>query len=85
MRYVKTATLALAAATLASVAAASPAAARDFPWCLQGRVTGIPGDCSFRTRAECMTAASGRSAHCAVNPRTAFGRTRHGRSAHPQY
>jgi hypothetical protein len=61
-----------AAATM--TAGVGPAAASDFPYCLQGRDTGIPGDCSFRTRAECMASASGRQASCNVNPRVAFRR-----------
>ncbi|RZN35952.1 DUF3551 domain-containing protein [Bradyrhizobium sp. Leo121] len=64
----------LSAAGLIWIAEAGPATARDYPYCLQSRTTGIPGDCSFRTRAACMAAASGRGAICAVNPRVAFGR-----------
>ncbi|WP_225703750.1 DUF3551 domain-containing protein [Bradyrhizobium cenepequi] len=64
----------LSAASLIWIAEAVPAAARDYRYCLQSRSTGIPGNCSFRTRAACMAAASGRMATCAVNPRVAFGR-----------
>lgn len=64
----------LSAAGLIWIAEAGPAAARDYRYCLQSRAMGIPGDCSFRTRAACMAAASGRMATCAVNPRVAFGR-----------
>ena len=71
MRYLTTI---LSAAILVWITQAVPAAARDYPYCLQSRSLGIPGDCSFRTRAACMAAASGRMATCAVNPRVAFGR-----------
>jgi Protein of unknown function (DUF3551) len=71
MRYLMTV---LTAGSLIWIAGAVPAAARDYRYCLQSRTTGIPGDCSFRTRAACMAAASGRMATCAVNPRVAFGR-----------
>ena len=63
--------LALAAAGAAFLAA-SPAAAFDYPYCLQGRQTGIPGECSYRTYQQCQAAASGRSAFCNINPRFAF-------------
>lgn len=52
--------------------AATPAAAVDYPYCLQGRQTGVPGDCSYRTYEQCEMAASGRSAFCNINPRFAF-------------
>jgi hypothetical protein len=64
----------LSVASLIWIAEAGPAAARDYRYCLQSRSTGIPGDCSFHTRAACMAAASGRMATCAINPRVAFGR-----------
>lgn len=60
---------AVAAASLGSV---SPAEARDFPYCLQGPETGIPGDCSYSSYEQCMMSASGRRAYCDVNPRVAF-------------
>jgi Protein of unknown function (DUF3551) len=59
-------------------ASASPAAARDFKYCLQGRNWGLPGNCSFSTRAECMATASGTGATCGINPRYAFARQRRG-------
>ena len=67
--------LAAGAATLGS----TPAAAIDYPWCVQGRGIGIPGDCSYTSYAQCMASASGRGLYCNVNPRTAFGRERRGR------
>jgi hypothetical protein len=65
---------ALLAAGAATIAGATPAAAIDYPYCIQGRGWGIPGDCSYRSYAECMATASGRAVYCNVNPRFAFGR-----------
>lgn len=81
MRKLILAVMALTAAGAADLATTLPAAARDFPWCLQGGRLGFPGNCSFATRAQCMASASGRRATCGVNPRTAFGQHR-GRGVH---
>ena len=62
----------LLAVAAASLAGTEPAAARDYPYCLQGRLAGYPGDCSFPSFATCMAAASGQDAYCGVNPRFAF-------------
>lgn len=72
MRNAMLAMLVLSAAT-ATMAAGSPAAAYDYPYCLQGRGVGIPGECSYATYAQCMASASGRALSCNVNPRVAFG------------
>ena len=69
----------LLAASAATLAGSTPAAAIDYPWCVQGRGVGIPGDCSYTSYAQCMASASGRGLYCNVNPRTAFGRERRGR------
>ncbi|WP_461349464.1 DUF3551 domain-containing protein [Bradyrhizobium sp. USDA 4451] len=53
-----------------------PASARDFPWCVQGRGVGYPGDCMYQTRAQCLASASGRNVTCGFNPRAAFGEQR---------
>lgn len=60
----------VAAAT--SLAGTAPAEARDYPYCLQGDETGIPGDCSYFSYEQCMASASGRRAYCNINPRVAF-------------
>ena len=57
----------------ASMVGSAPAAAYDYPYCLQGRGVGIPGDCSYPTYAACQMAASGRALSCNINPRVAFG------------
>ena len=79
MRNVMLAMAALLATAAATIAGPTPAAAIDYPWCIQGGGWGIPGDCSYRSYAECMATASGRRVYCNINPRVAFGRQRHGR------
>lgn len=71
MRYATMAVLAVMAAGAATMA--TPAAAYDYPYCVQGKGVGFPGDCSYQTYAQCMASASGRQAYCNVNPRVAFG------------
>ena len=61
--------LALVAAGAVSAAAAMPAAAREFPYCIKGCDFGAgAGDCSFSSLAQCQATASGRDASCAANP-----------------
>jgi hypothetical protein len=76
MRY---ASMVFAAASLLVTGAGFtlPAQAQEYPYCLQGRETGIPGDCNYRSYRECMASASGRNAFCGRNPRFAYdGRPR---------
>ena len=83
IRYVSLAALALVSATMA---ASSPAAAFDYPYCLQGKQTGIPGDCSYRSYRECQASASGRDAFCNINPAFAYRRLPpRGPRAYPTY
>jgi hypothetical protein len=62
----------------------TPAAARDYPYCIKGREWLSPvGDCSFSSYQQCQASASGRLAYCDVNPfynRTGMSdsRRRHG-------
>jgi hypothetical protein len=79
MRNAMLATLALLTAAAATLAGSGPAAAIDYPYCIQGGGWGIPGDCSYRSYAECMASASGRRVYCNVNPRVAFGKQRRAR------
>lgn len=79
MRNAMVAILALSAATVASLAGTSPAAAYDYPYCLQGRGIGIPGECAYSTYAQCMASASGRALSCNINPRVAFSQQRRAR------
>jgi hypothetical protein len=79
MRNASLIVAALLAAGAAILAGSTPAAAIDYPWCVQGRGIGIPGDCSYTSYGQCMASASGRGLYCNVNPRVAFGRERRGR------
>src|SRR6267378_5507419 len=79
MHNAKLPMLALLAAGAATIAGPTPAAAIDYPYCIQGRGWGVPGDCSYRSYAQCMAAASGRGVYCNVNPRVAFGQQRRSR------
>ena len=73
MRNATMAVMAVLAAGAATFAGSAPAAAYDYPYCVQGRGVGIPGDCSYQTYAQCMASASGRGLYCNINPRVAFG------------
>ena len=75
----KTLLLIMITTGLALFSSTPPAAALDYPWCVQGKGVGYPGDCSYSTRAQCMASASGRNVGCGVNPRVAFGQQRRGR------
>ena len=79
MRNTMLALLALCSAGAAIIAAPTPAAAIEYPWCIQGGGWGVPGDCSYRSYAQCMASASGRRVYCNVNPRVAYGERRRGR------
>ncbi len=66
--------MAVTAVGAATLATSAPAAAFDYPYCLQGGGFGYPGECSYSTYAQCQASASGRRAYCGVNPRAAYGR-----------
>jgi hypothetical protein len=65
--------LSVTALCFVGFAGTSPAAAYDYPYCLQGRTVGIPGECSYQTYAQCQASASGRGLSCNINPRVALG------------
>ena len=79
MRNATMAVLGVLAAGAATLAGSAPAAAYDYPYCVQGRGVGIPGDCSYRTYSQCLASASGRGLYCNINPRAAFNKQRRGR------
>jgi len=79
MRKVMLALLASAAAGVVTLAGSAPVAAFDYPYCLQGRGVGVPGECAYQTYAQCMASASGRGLYCNINPRVAFSQQRRGR------
>jgi hypothetical protein len=72
MRKAMLALLAVTAASAATLGGSAPAAARDFPYCITFGGYGYPGDCSYRSYAECLASASGRRVDCNINPRVAF-------------
>ena len=84
MRKTILAVMTVLAAGAASMAGSAPAAAYDYPYCVQGRGVGYPGDCSYQTYAQCMASASGRLASCGVNPRVAYGQQQR-RVRQPRY
>ena len=60
---------ALMAFSIACAINATPAAARDYPYCIKGCDYGSSlGDCSFATYQQCQASAAGRLAYCAANP-----------------
>jgi hypothetical protein len=85
MRMTMLAVMTVLAAGAASLASSAPAAAYDYPYCLQGRGIGIPGECAYRSYAECMASASGRALYCNINPRVAFGQQRRARPSRYYY
>jgi len=60
-----------AASVLAITAPVSPASAREYKYCLQGKRWGYPGNCQFSSYRQCMVTASGTEDYCDVNPRYA--------------
>jgi len=55
-----------AAAFMAIALTAAPAAAQDYPYCLQGRQWGYPGNCQFTSYSQCQATASGTDAYCGL-------------------
>lgn len=60
-------------ALIAIALSTAPASAQDYPYCLQGRQWGYPGNCQFATYQQCLATASGTDSYCGLNPRVAFG------------
>ena len=63
-------TVFLALATSAAIFATglTPAAAQNYPYCIQGDdFPGGAGECSFSSYAQCQATASGRTASCEPN------------------
>jgi hypothetical protein len=53
--------------------AATPAAARDYPWCSRTSASGFNPSCSFTSYPQCMATVSGQRGDCMRNPIFAFG------------
>ena len=65
----RAALLALMAIGTVAMIDATPAEARDYPFCIKGaEYLSANGDCSFDTYAQCQATASGRLAYCDANP-----------------
>lgn len=74
MRKKQLALLALGTTVLAGFVTATPAAARDYPWCAQGGEYDYPGECAYSTYEQCQASVSGRLLYCDRNPRfVAYG------------
>ena len=67
---------AAALAALGTIGTSVPASAAEFQYCLQGRGVGYPGDCQYRSFAECQATASGRALSCGFNPRFVYAQRR---------
>jgi hypothetical protein len=72
MRRILVITSLAVASALTLTASTSPASAARY--CLQGASWGYPGNCQFRTYAQCRAAASGTNSGCGINPRYAYAR-----------
>jgi hypothetical protein len=60
----------LALATSATIVAtsATPVAASEYRYCLQGEDYAGAGDCGFTSYEQCQATASGRMAYCGAKP-----------------
>lgn len=72
MRTMQLAVMAFGAMTLGGFITATPAAARDYPWCAQGGEYDYPGECAYSTYQQCQASVSGRLLFCDRNPRFAY-------------
>jgi Protein of unknown function (DUF3551) len=54
--------------TAAALAAATPASAQYYPWCLVLQDKNGSWTCYFKTREQCMMSAGGNIGFCAQNP-----------------
>jgi hypothetical protein len=65
---------ALAAASALTLTVSTSPVSAAARYCLQGAGWGYPGNCQFRTFAQCRASASGTTAGCGLNPRYAYAR-----------
>ncbi len=59
-------------AAVSSISSASAAEAIQDRYCLQGRISGYPGNCEFSTYQQCIASASGTADGCGLNPMRAY-------------
>ena len=57
---------------VSSISAVPAAEAIQDRYCLQGRISGYPGNCEFSTYQQCMATASGTGDGCGINPMSAY-------------
>lgn len=70
MRRLALAVMALGALGATPLIGAQPAAASvEYPYCIQGKQQGYPGDCNYATYSSCRFTASGAGGNCVMNPR----------------
>ncbi len=62
----------LAASALLLAIGASPAMARDYPWCMRTSTNGGNPQCIFPSFAACQATISGQGGDCIENPRIGF-------------
>ncbi|HVV40710.1 MAG TPA: DUF3551 domain-containing protein [Nitrobacter sp.] len=74
MRSLILASLSVAAVLTGVGISTAPASAYDYPYCLQGKRWGYPGNCQFSTYEQCQITASGTDDYCGINPRVALTR-----------
>jgi hypothetical protein len=85
MRLVLAATAFLVAAGGLSSIGATPAEARDYPWCSRTSATGFNPSCDFTSYPQCMATVSGQRGDCMRNPFIAYGEQRQPRRKGRQY
>lgn len=81
----KNVAFAIIVAGTAMMGSSQSAVAYDYPYCLQGRGIGIPGECLYQTYEQCLASASGRALTCNINPRVAFGQQQRRERIVPRY
>lgn len=65
----------LAASALLLALGATPAMARDYPWCARMRVNDGNPDCRYTYLWQCQATISGIGGDCILNPGLAFDRS----------
>jgi hypothetical protein len=66
----------LAASTLLLAIGATPAMARDYPWCSRTPTNGGNPQCMFTSYGQCLATVSGQGGDCILNPLIGYGQGR---------
>lgn len=85
MRAILAATAFLVATGGLGTLGATPAEARDYPWCSRTSSSSFNPSCSFTSYPQCMATVSGQGGDCMRNPFIAFGEQREPRRKGRQY